>query len=62
MWYTTQKMEITRRTLEESTGFVLCLISETSGELGWVLTLAIVSILSAAVGAVVMVTVLQCRK
>ncbi|XP_021936848.1 uncharacterized protein LOC110838190 isoform X3 [Zootermopsis nevadensis] len=35
---------------------------ETSGELGWVLTLAIVSILSAAVGAVVMVTVLQCRK
>jgi len=42
--------------------FVLYLISETSGELGWMLTLAIVSILSAAVGAVVMVTVLQCRK
>ncbi|XP_069686616.1 uncharacterized protein [Periplaneta americana] len=35
---------------------------DSTGELGWVLTLAIVSILSAAVGAVVMVTVLQCRK
>ncbi|KAJ9585895.1 hypothetical protein L9F63_020458 [Diploptera punctata] len=34
---------------------------ENSGELGWVLTLAIVSILSAAVGAIIMVTVLQCR-
>ncbi|XP_063244801.1 uncharacterized protein LOC134546163 [Bacillus rossius redtenbacheri] len=30
-------------------------------ELGWVLTLVIVSALSAAVGAVVMITVLQCR-
>jgi hypothetical protein len=37
-------------------------VSETSGEIGWVLTLAIVSILSAAVGAVVMVIILQCRK
>jgi hypothetical protein len=55
-------METTLRIHEEGTGIVLYLISETSGELGWVLTLAIVSILSAAVGAVVMVTVLQCRK
>jgi hypothetical protein len=55
-------METTPRILEEGTMFVLCFISETSGELGWVLTLAIVSIMSAAVGAVVMVTVLQCRK
>jgi hypothetical protein len=54
-------METTVR-IHEGNGFVLYLISETSGELGWVLTLAIVSILSAAVGAVVMVTVLQCRK
>jgi hypothetical protein len=55
-------METTPRIHEKGIGFVLYLISETSGELGWVLTLAIVSILSAAVGAVVMVTVLQCRK
>ncbi|XP_067012118.2 uncharacterized protein [Anabrus simplex] len=34
---------------------------DKEGELSWVLTLAIVSILSAAIGAVVMVTVLQCR-
>nr|CAD7395999.1 unnamed protein product [Timema poppensis] len=32
-----------------------------STELGWVLTLAIVSVLSAAIGAVIMVTVMQCR-
>ncbi|XP_034232853.1 uncharacterized protein LOC117640457 isoform X2 [Thrips palmi] len=34
---------------------------ETAAELGWVLTLAVVSLLSAAIGAAVMVTVLHCR-
>ncbi|XP_048515532.1 uncharacterized protein LOC105691043 isoform X2 [Athalia rosae] len=32
------------------------------GELGWVLTLVIVSLISAGIGAVVMVTVLHCRR
>lgn len=42
--------------------YFCAVVSDTSGEIGWVLTLAIVSILSAAVGAVVMVIILQCRK
>ena len=45
-----------------SDNYFCAVVSETSGEIGWVLTLAIVSILSAAVGAVVMVIILQCRK
>jgi len=45
-----------------SNNYSCAVVSETSGEIGWVLTLAIVSILSAAVGAVVMVIILQCRK
>ncbi|KAK9729507.1 hypothetical protein QE152_g15920 [Popillia japonica] len=32
------------------------------GEIGWVLTLVIVSVLSAAIGAVVMIIVLHCRR
>lgn len=39
-------------------GFVA---AETAAELGWVMTLAVVSLLSAAIGAAVMVTVLHCR-
>ncbi|KAJ1523616.1 hypothetical protein ONE63_001459 [Megalurothrips usitatus] len=35
--------------------------AETAAELGWVMTLAVVSLLSAAIGAAVMVTVLHCR-
>ncbi|GLH00205.1 Uncharacterized protein GBIM_06645, partial [Gryllus bimaculatus] len=35
--------------------------ADRPGKIGWALTLAIVSILSAAIGAVIMVTVLQCR-
>ncbi|KOC64081.1 hypothetical protein WH47_02244 [Habropoda laboriosa] len=35
---------------------------EAPGELGWVLTLVIVSLVSAGIGAVVMVTLLHCRR
>ncbi|XP_034952536.1 uncharacterized protein [Chelonus insularis] len=35
---------------------------EAPGEFGWVLTLIIVSLLSAAIGAVIMVTLLHCRR
>ncbi|XP_046468984.1 uncharacterized protein [Neodiprion pinetum] len=35
---------------------------EAPGELGWVLTLVIVSLISAGIGAVVMVTLLHCRR
>ncbi|XP_035727383.1 uncharacterized protein LOC118443878 isoform X5 [Vespa mandarinia] len=35
---------------------------EATGELGWVLTLVIVSLVSAGIGAVVMVTLLHCRR
>ncbi|XP_011315104.1 TSC22 domain family protein 1 [Fopius arisanus] len=35
---------------------------EAPGEFGWVLTLIIVSLISAAIGAVVMVTLLHCRR
>ncbi|XP_043488921.1 uncharacterized protein LOC122515586 [Polistes fuscatus] len=35
---------------------------EASGEIGWVLTLVIVSLVSAGIGAVVMVTLLHCRR
>ncbi|XP_014209646.1 uncharacterized protein LOC106640205 [Copidosoma floridanum] len=35
---------------------------EAPGELGWLLTLVIVSLLSAGIGAVVMVTLLHCRR
>lgn len=36
--------------------------AEAPGELGWVLTLVIVSLVSAGIGAVVMVTLLHCRR
>ncbi|XP_017775947.1 PREDICTED: uncharacterized protein LOC108562190 isoform X2 [Nicrophorus vespilloides] len=32
------------------------------GELGWVLTLVIVSLISAVIGAIVMIVVLQCKR
>ncbi|XP_066600379.1 uncharacterized protein [Prorops nasuta] len=35
---------------------------EAPGELGWVLTLVIVSLVSAGIGAVIMVTLLHCRR
>ncbi|KAI4499115.1 hypothetical protein M0802_005698 [Mischocyttarus mexicanus] len=37
-------------------------VAEASGEIGWVLTLVIVSLVSAGIGAVVMVTLLHCRR
>ncbi|CAH0547727.1 unnamed protein product [Brassicogethes aeneus] len=36
--------------------------NETSGELGWVLTLVIVSLVSALIGAIIMIIVLHCRR
>lgn len=44
-----------------SGGSFLDTSAEHPGKISWALTLAIVSILSAAIGAVIMVTVLQCR-
>ncbi|EGI58435.1 hypothetical protein G5I_13473 [Acromyrmex echinatior] len=37
-------------------------VAEAPGELGWVLTLVIVSLVSAGIGAVVMMTLLHCRR
>ncbi|KAK9729506.1 hypothetical protein QE152_g15920 [Popillia japonica] len=42
--------------------FTLDATMEAPGEIGWVLTLVIVSVLSAAIGAVVMIIVLHCRR
>nr|XP_023028032.1 uncharacterized protein LOC111516079 [Leptinotarsa decemlineata] len=42
--------------------YVLDTSKETSGELGWVLTLVIVSLTSALVGAIVMIIVLHCKR
>lgn len=37
-------------------------LAEKASELGWPLTLIIVSVLSALLGAIVMVTVVRCRR
>lgn len=37
-------------------------VSEAPGELGWVLTMIIVSLISAVVGAIVMIVVLHCKR
>lgn len=34
----------------------------TPGELGWVLTLVIVSVVSAVIGAVIMIVLLHCKR
>lgn len=42
--------------------FFFSFVTEAPGELGWFLTLVIVSLLSAGIGAVVMVTLIHCRR
>lgn len=42
--------------------FVWILISEAAGELGWTFTLIVVSIISALLGAIIMVIVLRCKR
>lgn len=42
--------------------FHLLFFSEAPGELGWLLTLIIVSLISAVIGAVIMVTILHWRR
>lgn len=41
---------------------MLKFVSEAPGELGWVLTLIIVSFVSAVLGAIVMIIVLHCKR
>lgn len=38
------------------------LLSESNGEIGWTFTLIIVSIISALLGAIIMIIVLRCRR
>ncbi|KAJ8985538.1 hypothetical protein NQ317_019921, partial [Molorchus minor] len=40
----------------------LSFVSEIPGELGWMLTLVIVSLISALIGAIVMIVVLHCKR
>ncbi|KAF2899235.1 hypothetical protein ILUMI_06942, partial [Ignelater luminosus] len=47
---------------QNSNAFTLDAAMEAPGEIGWVLTLVIVSLISAAIGAVVMIIVLHCRR
>lgn len=47
---------------EKGNAFTLDAAMEAPGELGWVLTLIIVSLISAVLGAIVMIIVLHCKR
>lgn len=42
--------------------FNLTFVSEAPGEIGWVLTMVIVSLVSAIIGAIVMIIALHCKR
>ena len=60
---TDPRLHLRRRSPSNRSLFLFFLsFAEAPGELGWVLTLVIVSLVSAGIGAVVMVTLLHCRR
>lgn len=41
---------------------IYCHFLGTQGEIGWVLTLVIVSVISAVIGAAIMIVVIHCKR
>lgn len=39
-----------------------CVITEAAGELGWAFSIGLVSVISALIGAIIMITLVRCKR